>query len=299
MIGKILPTILIFLAAHRIISAVVLLVLIALLVFLILWQLPSLYGSKQYSLDFESHARKYLVHLPRHHDKTKRYPLVFVFHGYSNSPKLAEWYTGFSKKADKEGFIVVYPRGYSKTDPLYLVWNAGFCCHNGEEKQADDVGLTKALIDELSRNYPIDQERIYVTGFSNGGMMAHRLGAELSDVLAAIAPVSGAIGGTTKHMPTDYKIQTPKNPLPVLIIHGQTDAVVPYNGGANRHGTFSSVQDAVTFWQNNSAPIELVAVPDGDHIWFGGNYDKLKHPFRKTINATDIIWDFFSQHKKN
>ncbi len=52
------------------------------------------------------------------------------------------------------------------------------------------------MIEELQFTYNIDSGRIFVTGHSNGGMMTYRLGAELSDIVAAIAPVAGTIGGS-------------------------------------------------------------------------------------------------------
>ena len=87
--------------------------------------------------------------------------------------------TGFTPKASAEGFIVVYPDGTSRRAPL-LTWNAGHCCGYAMEQRVDDVAFISALIEDLAARFPIDRKRIYVTGMSNGAMMAHRLGSELS-----------------------------------------------------------------------------------------------------------------------
>ena len=122
-------------------------------------------------------------------------PLVVVLHGGGGNAENIEEVTGFSEKADEEGFIVVYPDGSGRLDRYLLTWNAGFCCGYALENNIDDVGFIRALIEYLQEKYAINRNMIYVTGISNGGMMSYRLGAELSDIVAAIAPVAGSIGG--------------------------------------------------------------------------------------------------------
>lgn len=99
--------------------------------------------------------------------------------------------TGFTDKARAEGFIVVYPEGTSRRGQLFT-WKAGHCCGYAMEQRVNDVAFIGALIDALLARYPIDPKRVYVTGMSNGAMMAHRLGIELSEKVAAIAPAVGA-----------------------------------------------------------------------------------------------------------
>lgn len=314
---------LLFVSAHRFSASALLLLVVGGVIFLILWRLPSLYGSRAYTLSFAGVERKYLLHLPRNYQADQQYPLVFVYHGYGNSPKLAEWYTGFSTKADKEGIIVVYPRGTSGKDPMLLSWNAGFCCEDAARNKVDDVGFTRALVQDLIQKYPIDPTRVYAAGFSNGAMMVHRLAIELPDVFAAIAPISGSIGGTGGDL-VAFTMPKPLKPVPIVLIHGKKDAVVPFDGSPNRRGLFVPFPATVQFWTQtnqctsdaqqeslasnvekvvylgcqNGSDITTYTVANGIHIWFGGNYDHLRHPFTKTINTTDAVWDFFSQHKK-
>jgi len=104
-----------------------------------------------------------------------------------------------------------------------LTWNAGHCCDPAMRQSADDVGFVNALIDELSRMHPIDPDRIYVTGMSNGGMLSHRLGIELSHRIAAIAPVVATVFGDEKK---------PANPVSALMLNGLLDRNVPPDGGS-------------------------------------------------------------------
>src|SRR5688572_24879246 len=144
-------------------------------------------------------TRSYVVRAPKKLLKSDTpVPLVLVLHGGGGNAPNAEQMTGFTEKARREGFIVVYPEGYGRLKTALLTWNAGHCCGHAMENKVDDVGFIRSLIDEVSGRYPIDARRIYVTGMSNGGMMTHRLGIELSDRIAAIAPVAATVFGDEK-----------------------------------------------------------------------------------------------------
>ena len=103
-----------------------------------------------------------------------------------------------------------------------LTWNAGTCCAYSVINKVDDVGFVRALIDKLAEKFPIDRRRIYATGMSNGGMMAHRLAAEARDIVAAVAPVAGGMV-----LPV---IKTARA-VPVLHIHSVDDPRALYTGG--------------------------------------------------------------------
>jgi polyhydroxybutyrate depolymerase len=270
--------------------------------------------------------RSYRIHIPPSYDGTTLMPLVLSFHGFTSNSISNAMMTNFSAKADEEGFIAVFPNG--ATDLLFLTfcrifldrfgryWNAGFCCGNAVKRDINDVGFVQELIKKLQKNINIDTNRIYVTGMSNGGMMSHRLGAEFSDIIAAIAPVTGTIGGKYKDNPP-YIIPDPENPVSVIIIHGTKDPLVPYDGNDN----FLSVNDSVSFWvdHNNcdeipqinisesgniikrtysngsdNTEVVLYTVVDGGHYWFGSEYFP-----QSEISATDLIWDFFTNHPKS
>ena len=97
-------------------------------------------------------------------------------------------FCGLSEKADQSGFVVVYANGTGST-PLFLYWDSG----GVRGRVADDVGYTAKLLDDLATVVHVDSKRVFATGMSNGAMMCYRLAAELSDRIAAIAPIAGTM----------------------------------------------------------------------------------------------------------
>jgi polyhydroxybutyrate depolymerase len=265
-------------------------------------------------------TRNYVVRAPA--ESSSKVPLVIVLHGGGGNAANAENMTGFTAKARKEGFIVVYPNGTGPLDDLLLTWNAGHCCAYAMKHDVDDVGFINALIDELIRRYPVDAHRIYVTGMSNGGMMTHRLGRELSGRIAAIAPVVATVFGDEAKA---------AHPVPALMINGMLDENVPYQGGppggrGARGWDGTPTQPAVKqveYWAaaNGCTPapdkdenakwllwrsacpstkdVALYLVKDNGHAWPGGQPGSRRGDTPSTaLNATDVIWDFFRAHSK-
>jgi polyhydroxybutyrate depolymerase len=160
--------------------------------------------------------RSYILRLPDDiWESSENMPLLLVLHGGSGNGRNAEKWTGFTDKAKKEGFIVVYPEGTRRKGRLLRIftWNAGHCCGPAMHNRIDDIGFIDTLLDELIANYPVDSKRIYVTGGSNGGMMSHRLGIALSHRFAAIAPVIATVFGDEPQ---------PKNPVSAIMINSQS-----------------------------------------------------------------------------
>ena len=75
-----------------------------------------------------------------------------------------------------------------------LTWNGGNCCGYASENNVDDVGFTRAVLDDLAKVANVDAKRVFATGMSNGGILCYRLASEFSDRIAAIAPVCGTDG---------------------------------------------------------------------------------------------------------
>jgi polyhydroxybutyrate depolymerase len=252
----------------------------------------------------------------------QRLPLVLVLHGGGGNAAVAEAMSGFTDKAKREGFIVAYPEGTGRLGRRLLTWNAGHCCGHAMTRQVDDVGFIRALINRLEADHPVDPRRIYATGMSNGGMMTHRLGIELSDRLAAIAPVVAALFGDERK---------PAHAVAALMINGQLDASVPVTGGAPggrfpdawdgtpalpalAQGSFwaaangcattpdSTQQGPITRWRyrcNSGRDVEVVLVGDNGHAWPGGKAGSRRGDTPSTaMNATDLIWSFFKAHSK-
>ena len=276
-------------------------------------------GDSTQSLTLAGRERASLVHLPPAIGNSPL-PLVIVLHGGGGNAASAAKMTGLSALGDKANFIVVYPDGTGRLDDRLLTWNAGNCCGYALDNQVDDAGFIRALIEKLARDYPIDARRVYATGISNGGMMAYRLACELSDQIAAIAPVAGALNVECK----------PTQPVSVIAFHGTNDQNVPFNGGAGSKSidphprTDQSVAYAMVFWAQrdscgatptrdergnivhdtyascaNGTGVELYTVKGGGHAWPGGDrLTVLLDAPAKEISASAVMWEFFKQHPK-
>lgn len=273
----------------------------------------------------------YKINLPSSYDPSESYPLVFVFHGGGGNGDNIEDTTNFSRKAVEEKFIVVYPYGTGKLNKLLLTWNCGFCCGYALENNIDDVGFIRSLYEHIIEKYSINTDMVYATGISNGGIMSYLVGAELSDIFAAIAPVAAQIGGQATVDDELWQIPTPDYPISVIAFNGMNDTRVPYDGGRPLEGSahvysWMSTNESIAFWvehnqcnttpeQNisesgniiidtyrdglNNTEVTLVTIVDGTHSWPGGKKGWLGGPEpTQEIRATDMIWDFFKNHPK-
>jgi len=255
---------------------------------------------------------------------------VLAFHGGEGSAQVAEAGLGFNPLADEHGFIVAYPQGLPNPGKGFG-WNDGRVSPRfpGREK-VDDVGFIRALIAALQAELKVDPRRIYATGNSNGGFMSHRLGWELSDVLAAIAPSAGTLGAALE------KDFAPKHPLHVLHIHGTADPAVPFNGGEviGRGGLALAAPRMVELWVKangcvtppkverlpkttrdatqviretyapgaKGAEVIFYRIEGHGHNWPGraprGGLNPLAGPTTAELNAAEVVWAFFASHPK-
>jgi polyhydroxybutyrate depolymerase len=265
-------------------------------------------------------ARTYTVHLPPNIANAQSLALVIAMHGGGGNDDNIERMSGLSIKADKENFIVVYPNGSGRLEDKILTWNSGNCCGYALDQQIDDVAFIRALIDKMIATYPIDAKRVYATGMSNGAMMSYRLACELSDKIAAIAPVVGALNDDCK----------PSQPVSVIAFNGMLDQHVLFDGGMPKKTIDShsrvdhSAAYAMSFWSQrdgcaatpnhneqgniihdvytncaNKTAVELYAIKDGGHAWPGGQRGSFigDAPTRE-ISATDLMWEFFKANPK-
>ncbi len=245
--------------------------------------------------------RRYRLHLPAGYQDGTPVPLVLNFHGYGSNPLEQESLSAMSQKADQAGFIVVYPEG------LNARWAAG----TGAEGQ-QDVQFVRDLVAALESEFSIDPRQIYATGISNGGGMANRLGCNLADLIAAIAPDAGAYNF--------WQDCSPPRPVPVLAFHGLDDNIVPFEGGtselmeppildwaqawADRDGcdpapaTTSTVLGVIVqTWSrcDEGAEVILYALAAHGHSWPGSPVMP-RAITSQAVNATDLMWDFFQAH---
>jgi polyhydroxybutyrate depolymerase len=282
-------------------------------------------GDRHETLSWSGRERSYMVHVPQG-APGGRMPLVVVLHGAGGSgAKFAEE-TGFAAAADKRHMVVVFPDGIG-AEPGKLTWDAHFCCGLAVSERSDDVGFVMALIDRLSHELPIDEKRVYATGMSNGAMLSYQLAAAHPRHFAAIAPVSGTIGGTSRNG-DPFEIAMPDHPVPVMIIHGRKDPFVLFDGGTSALLNYPkrsnmSVAAALAFWSkaDGCAPepertepvpgklrrvayaecrggsdVVLWEIEEGDHSWPASDM-LFPMPGGGSGSAADEILAFFAAHR--
>jgi polyhydroxybutyrate depolymerase len=284
------------------------------------------------SVDIEINGfrRTYLVHVPPGYVPETPLPLVVVIHGAFDTAEGIERVSGFSRLADREGFIVLYPNGMGILGFLQH-WNAGHCCGKAADDQVDDVGFVTATIEDVCARLRVDRDRIYMVGFSNGGMLAYRFAAERGDLLAAVAPMAASIGGRPSEDLPEWRIPEPVQPLSIIPMHGLVDDDVPYEGGISRHRggtrTYWPVEQSVEFWVSrngckpppviktlyegrvvvkswtdctNNTEVALYLITGWGHVWPGNSFTAVlagDDPLRN-FDAAEILWAFFKTHQR-
>ncbi|CAN5164751.1 hypothetical protein BH11ACT2_BH11ACT2_04500 [soil metagenome] len=175
-------------------------------------------------------------------------PAIILLHGASATSRRMESQTGMTALGRQHGFVVAYGDGTTTGRPVGgEAWNAGRCCAAAVTNKVDDIAYLNSVIDTLIAKHHVDPRRVYIGGFSNGGMMSYRAACAIGDRLAGVAVVSGALNLE--------ECAAPKA-LPLLIIHGLDDPTVPYDGGppnpitAGKLGTWqnASVAESAGFW---------------------------------------------------
>jgi len=273
----------------------------------------------------DGRSRTYLLHVPASVPSAKPAAVVLAFHGGGADAESMARFSGLNEKADRAGFVVIYPNGTGRLRRL-LTFNAGNCCGYAMQQQVNDVAFTRALLDEVATVVGVDRGRVYATGMSNGAMLAYRLAAELSDRLAAIAPVGG---------PMAIEQIRPQRPLSVMHFHGTDDRFAPFEGGMGDRSLsrtkFLSVGTSIQAWvkANGCAGVQatrqepdrakdgmtvtrttyspckeasevvLLAVQGGGHTW-PGRPPGLAILGKSTsdISANDLMWEFFERHAR-
>ncbi len=236
-------------------------------------------------------------------------PLLVDIHGFLNTTDRQRRLSDFERLATTEGFVLVRPYG------IEWSWNGGGdpwpsdtelekrpgigCCGHALNEQLDDVGFIVAMIDQLQTQYAIDGDRIFLSGFSNGCILAQRVAAQASASIDGVACMAGHL---LADVAADY------DPVRIMEIHGTADAVAEYDPGywpgsvANfdawreRNGC----DDAVTeTWRDgphharqadgcdNDATVVLVTLEGFGHAVF---LDEGWLP----VDTTRLAWDFLA-----
>jgi len=271
--------------------------------------LPCL-AQEQRTLTHGGIERQYILYVPELLPQDVQPPLVFVLHGFTQSAESIMNYSGFNAIADAEGFVLAYANGVGNG------WNTNSGFPGGST--ADDVGYISALTDVLHDELDVDTTRVYSCGFSAGGFMSHRLACELGYRIRAIAAVGGTMSSAA------FNACTPATQVPVLHIHGTSDAVVSYGGGfanvaveevmglwAERNGCDaapvitaladtdpddnSTVERHVYGGCADDADTELLKVLSGGPTWPSALGTSGVGNTNRDISASDEIWAFFNR----
>lgn len=164
-------------------------------------------------------TRSYILYVPPSYKGDKPAPLMVNFHPLLADAASAERSSMYKAVADREGFIVAFPDGQESA-----AWNVGPCCT--QSREVDDVGFTRALVAQIESKYCVDKKRIYASGFSMGGGMAHYLGCEAADLFAAVAPGHFDL--------FEENTCAPARPISVKMFRSESDVVVAYAGGVKQ-----------------------------------------------------------------
>jgi polyhydroxybutyrate depolymerase len=241
--------------------------------------------------------------------------LVVMLHGGFGTGTQAEGAYGWDAAASRSGFVVAYPDGIGRA------WNAGRCCGRPFAEHVDDVAFITAVIRDAETRDGIDPARVYVTGMSNGAIMAYRMACESPVRIAAIGPVAGDL-----EVPCDR----PLAPVSVMAIHGTADGNVPFDGGYGTKGVTHTdhlgVAGSLARWRaiDRCAPADVtvrsavrtertacagetevvvIAVEGAGHQWPGAKPPPpaaarllgLDQP-STALDATATLWGFFERH---
>jgi len=310
--------------------------------------------------------RKFMVRLPRGYDASRHYPVVILLHGMNQDADDIERLTRFDDLADRDGIIAVYPSA------LHGRWNIGVHAQEhrampmgpgrrrggygggypgggypgggggggypggGQQPQnrepderrsapADDIAFFNQMLDQIGTKFSLDSSRIYAAGLSEGGFMSMRLGCDLSDRIAGVAAIGAAMPKTM--------ICLPSRPVPVVMMNGTSDPVVPYGGGTEHNLDLQtiSVEDSAKAWakidhcgekpessklskqkggtetkvetftgcQQDSSVVSY-SLKGAGNTWPGGLQYEVEKQVGKTaddVNANETLWSFLVSKK--
>jgi len=259
--------------------------------------------------------RGYVLYVPEGHDPARPAPLVVSLHGAGLWGAAQRDISRWNDLADREGFVVAYPSGPGRASPR--VWSP-----NPGPRLMRDVDFISRLIDTLVARHNVDPDRVYVNGLSNGGGMTFALSCTVPERLAA----AGIVAGAQTHPPA---LCADAPAIPVVVIHGTRDPVVPYDGGdtwVSPH-PFPSVPAWVGRWagRNRCAPmprdsavsatvtrrtyvgcagvadVVLYTLHGDGHVWPGGGGlpGWLVGTDTRSMDANEVMWEFFRDRRRS
>ena len=259
---------------------------------------------RRISMDVDGMTRAFVMSAPAVPAGT-RLPVVVAFHGGSGSSVPFVQEQDFEALAEEEGFITVYPKS------VLVPPNEGEWILNTGANSRHDIDFVAAILDTLTENYCVDEDRIFSTGYSLGSMFNYELACQMNAQFAATA----SFAGTMPIAPESCDIV---DPMSILHIHGTADEIIPYDSewdwkSWDSVGRMHSVPGLVDAWrerysctdmnETNGSATSYVAHTgcDGDATVAHYRLEGQNHGWPNTIDGTPtprVLWDFFSAHPK-
>jgi polyhydroxybutyrate depolymerase len=262
--------------------------------------------------------RFYLIDLPV---KAKGAPLLMALHGGGGDPRQFASASGLGPAATRQGYAVIFPAGTGRQEDRLLTWNGGYCCASAARRGVDDIGFLTSVIEDATQKFGLNGTRVYMTGMSNGSIMAETYAARMPGKIRAVAGIAGTM---------DTSATRVAGPVPLLIIHGTADEMVRYEGGRGERSLtrtdFASVDDVVqaflspwpatlstttheidarddgtsitvTDYSNRTKVVlRLMTVIGGGHHWPGGRKARQDTGNTQEIAANAELLRFFALH---
>ncbi len=269
----------------------------------------------RYTTSVDGVQRSWRLYVPDQYEPGKALPMVVEFHASSSTPDWQGQLSTFETLAASAGFFIARPEAlYTRESDGRISWNV-----DRAEDGVDDVRFVRQMIDEIRKQYTVDPNRIYATGFSGGARMSSRLACDLSDLIAAVGPVAGI------RYPDKC---SPSRPVPVIAFHGKQDGINPYDPPADSPAHWRmSVEDAIRGWVDQNecrdapsetavsstvtrisyrgcaggAAVDFYRSDDGGHTWPGTplaeTLQRIGMGFTNSeVDATRLLWEFFARH---
>ena len=198
------------------------------------------------SVMVDGKKRKFVMTVPEAYKGDKPVPLIVDYHAIGGSGSGQYNSTTYKTQTEPEGVISLYPDGTAMKEPKTQTlaampgWNVGPCCSDD-----NDVDFTREMIAAVEEMVCIDKKRVYATGFSMGGGMAHQAACSMSDIFAAVATAGMDLNKTNS-----AKCE-PERPIPVIMFRGTGDPVCHYQGGDSGYNdglNFLGAEGSFRFW---------------------------------------------------
>lgn len=259
--------------------------------------------------------RWYEIYLPA---RAPGAPLILALHGGGGDPDQFASASGLARAAMRQGFAVAFPAGSGRRGERLLTWNGGYCCGYAARQGIDDIGFLQRVIDDAAQRFGVDGSRVFLTGMSNGSIMAETFAARNPSRVRGVAGVSGTMDTSRNRV---------QGKVPALVIHGTADPMVPYAGGQGdtslTRTDFSSVASVVRafkapwgalsessrridrrddgtavvvtdYSKAGRVVVRLMTVEGGAHHWPGGRKARLTEGKTQEIDANTEILRFFA-----